>query len=80
MRLLFTLLRIYQIQIADNSLSLINYFIFLQLFVHSSIETLHDHITKDALPKEYGGNLDSISSYYSKFQCIIPEQKTKVFI
>ncbi|GFG36891.1 hypothetical protein Cfor_08697 [Coptotermes formosanus] len=35
-----------------------------KIFVHTSLESLHEHVTKDALPKEYGGNLDSMSSYH----------------
>ncbi|XP_021939899.1 alpha-tocopherol transfer protein-like isoform X2 [Zootermopsis nevadensis] len=34
-----------------------------KIFIHSSFDTLHEHVTKDALPKEFGGNLDSLSSY-----------------
>jgi hypothetical protein len=45
---------------------LINYTISLQIFVHTSCESLYQHVTKDALPKEYGGNLDSTASYHSK--------------
>ena len=45
---------------------LINYIIFLQIFVHTSCEPLYQHVTKDALPKEFGGNLDSMTSYRSK--------------
>jgi hypothetical protein len=47
--------------------SLIKYFNFLQIFVHSSLDSLYEHVTKDALPKNFGGNLDSLTSYYSKF-------------
>jgi hypothetical protein len=50
-----------------HNASIINYTIFLQIFVHTSYESLHQHVTKDALPKEYGGNLDSMTSYNSKF-------------
>jgi hypothetical protein len=45
---------------------LINYTTFLQIFVNTSCELLHRHVTKDALPKEFGGNLDSMTSYQSK--------------
>jgi len=45
---------------------LINYTILLQIFVHTSCESLHQHVNKDVLPKEYGGNLDSLTSYHSK--------------
>jgi hypothetical protein len=51
---------------AFHNVILTNYIIFLQIFVHTSLESLHEHVTKDALPKEYGGNLDSMSSYHSK--------------
>jgi hypothetical protein len=36
--------------------------------VHTSCESLHQDVTKDALPKEYGGNLDSVTSYHSKLR------------
>ncbi|PNF19943.1 hypothetical protein B7P43_G10378, partial [Cryptotermes secundus] len=42
-----------------------------KIFVHSSFETLHKHITRDALPKEFGGNLDSLTPYHSKLYCNI---------
>jgi uncharacterized membrane protein len=42
------------------------YIIFSQIFVHTSYEPLYKHVTKDALPKEFGGNLDSMTSYHSK--------------
>jgi hypothetical protein len=45
---------------------LINYTTFFQIFVNTSCELLHRHVTKDALPKEFGGNLDSMASYQSK--------------
>lgn len=35
-----------------------------KIFVHTSCESLHQHVTKAALPKEFGGNLDSMSSYH----------------
>ncbi|PSN35126.1 hypothetical protein C0J52_26947 [Blattella germanica] len=36
----------------------------IKLHLHSTMDTLLEHITKDALPKEFGGNLDSLTEYH----------------
>ncbi|KDR08116.1 alpha-tocopherol transfer protein-like isoform X2 [Zootermopsis nevadensis] len=35
-----------------------------KIFIHTSMNTLYDHVSKDALPKEYGGKLDSLTTYH----------------
>lgn len=30
------------------------------------MNTLYKYVSKDALPKEFGGNLDSMATYHSK--------------
>lgn len=34
----------------------------MQIFVHDSIEALHEHINKEVLPTEYGGNAGSVET------------------
>jgi hypothetical protein len=41
--------------------------IFFQIIIHTSMDTLYNHVSKDALPKEYGGKLDSLTTYHSEF-------------
>lgn len=38
-----------------------------QVFIHSDIETLYDHVPKEYLPKEYGGSagtIEEIGNYW----------------
>jgi len=41
------------------------FFIFFQLFIHTSTDTLYEHVSRDALPMDYGGSLASIETYHS---------------
>ena len=38
---------------------------FFQLFVHSSLESLYQHIPKKLLPKDFGGETSSIAEIIS---------------
>ena len=40
-------------------------FVFFQLFTHTSMDSLFEHVPRDALPKDYGGNRASIETYHS---------------
>jgi hypothetical protein len=44
-----------------------NVHISFQIFVHTSMDTLYHHVSKDSLPKDFGGNLDSVATYHSEF-------------
>lgn len=37
------------------------------MHLHTTMETLHQHVPKESLPKELGGSLDSIHDFYRKF-------------
>jgi len=39
--------------------------IFFQILVHTSMDSLYEHVPRDALPKDYGGSLASIETYHS---------------
>lgn len=39
----------------------------MQIFVHSDVSTLHEHVPKDMLPVEYGGNGCSLDEINGKF-------------
>lgn len=41
--------------------------IFIQIFVHSDVSTLHEHVPKDMLPAEYGGNGCSLVEVNGKY-------------
>jgi hypothetical protein len=38
-----------------------------QMFIHASMDSLYEHVSKDSLPKDFGGNLDSMATYHSQF-------------
>lgn len=44
-----------------------------RIHVHSTIESLHEHIETDILPKEYGGNENSLSELHSEYVIYINE-------
>jgi hypothetical protein len=44
--------------------------ILFQMFVHTSMDTLYAHVSKDDLPSDYGGNLDSMETYHSEFSTL----------
>jgi hypothetical protein len=42
-----------------------------QLYSHSTMNTLYEYVSKDLLPKEYGGYLNSLATYHSKCNAFV---------
>ncbi|XP_069683237.1 clavesin-2-like [Periplaneta americana] len=55
-----------------------------KICIHSTMETLYEYIPKELLPKEYGGELDSLTHYNKEVRRLLEEysdwfQKDEVF-
>ncbi|XP_069682750.1 retinaldehyde-binding protein 1-like [Periplaneta americana] len=46
-----------------------------KIFVHSTMETLYEYIPKEALPKEYGGELESVTHYNKEVRTLLQDYR-----